>query len=52
MSEDISKIETVIEGLMTLGYTRGEIMVPINKINTSDMDAEEIIKEVLKNLSR
>lgn len=49
--EDMSKVETGIDALMSLGYTRGEVMETINKIDISDMETEDIIKKVLRNLS-
>lgn len=49
--QDMSKVETGIDALMSLGYTRGEIMETINKMDISKMETEDIIKGVLQNLS-
>lgn len=48
---DTNDINTAIHGLMSLGYTRGEISKVLRKIDTSSLDTEEIIKESLKRLS-
>ena len=50
--EDISEVDTAIYGLMSLGYTRGEIVKVINKIDTNNVTAEDIIREVLKQLAK
>ena len=50
--EDTSRVETAIHGLMSLGYTRSEIFKVLNKMDTSNMDTEDIIREVLKRLSK
>ncbi|NMB07430.1 MAG: Holliday junction branch migration protein RuvA [Tissierellia bacterium] len=50
--EDTNEINTAIHGLMSLGYTRSEIIQVINKINTEDLNAEDIIRESLKRLSK
>lgn len=50
--EDTSEVETAIHGLMSLGYTKGEILRVIDKIDTSNIDTEDIIREVLKRLSK
>lgn len=44
--------EIAIGGLMSLGYTRNEIMKALNKIDINNMVAEDIIREVLKKLSK
>lgn len=49
---DTNEINTAIHGLMSLGYTRGEIIKVINKINTEALNAEDIIRESLKRLSK
>jgi len=50
--EDTNEINTAIHGLMSLGYTRGETMKSIKKINTENLNAEDIIREGLKILSK
>ena len=50
--EGVDMVETAIRGLMSLGYTRGEIQRVLNKIDTSSMDTEDIIRETLKRLSK
>ncbi len=51
--EDSNDVNTAIHALMSLGYTRGgEITQAIRKIDTVNMDAEEIIREGLKRLSK
>ena len=47
-----NKVETAIHGLMSLSYTRGEIVRVLAKMDTSIMETEEIMKEVLKRLSK
>lgn len=49
---DNDKVNTAIHGLISLGYTMGEIRGVIAKIDTSHMDTEEIIREALKGLSK
>lgn len=46
------KVNTAIHGLMSLGYTRIEITQAIRKIDTNDMNTEEIIREALRRLSK
>ena len=41
-----------IAALQVLGYTRKEIEKVLDKINTKDLELEEIIKEALKYLAR
>lgn len=41
-----------IEALVSLGYTRREIMLALSKINTNDLETEDIIKNALKMLAR
>ena len=50
--DDSTDVETAIHGLLTLGYTRSEVRRALNRIDTSNMDTEEIIREVLKKLSK
>lgn len=50
--DDSTDVETAIHGLMSLGYTRSEVRRALNRIDTSNMDTEEIIREVLKKLSK
>ena len=47
-----SDSNVLCNGLMSLGYTRGEIQRVLNKIDTSSMDTEDIIRETLKRLSK
>ncbi|QQY80858.1 Holliday junction DNA helicase subunit RuvA [Keratinibaculum paraultunense] len=49
---DNSDINIAINGLISLGYTRKEIDWALNKLDISSMDTEDIIKEVLRRLSR
>lgn len=48
---DSNNINTAIHGLMSLGYTRGEITRIIKNIDVNNLGAEEIIRESLKRLS-
>lgn len=41
-----------IEALVSLGYTRSEILLVMNKINTNELETEDIIKNALKLLAR
>lgn len=50
--ESVDDVETAIHGLMSLGYTRAEILKVVKKIDTNKMDTEDIIREVLKRLSK
>ena len=50
--EDTNKVEGAIHGLMSLGYTRGEVFKALNSIDTSNISTEDIIREVLKKLSK
>jgi len=50
--EDRNDINAAIHGLMSLGYTRGEISRVIRKIDTNNLDTESIIRESLKKLSK
>lgn len=47
----IGDIEAAISGMMSLGYTRGEILKVIGKIDTANMSTEDIMKEALRRLS-
>nr|WP_246566704.1 Holliday junction branch migration protein RuvA [Tissierella simiarum] len=44
--------DEAINGLMFLGYSRNEIDKVLRKIDTSKMSTEDIIREVLKKLSK
>ena len=46
------EIEMAIHGIMSLGYSKGEVLKVIDKIDTRGMAAEDIIREVLKRLSK
>lgn len=50
--EDNSEVQVAIHGLMSLGYTRGEIMKILDRIDISGLGTEDIIREVLKRLSK
>lgn len=50
--KNTGEAQMAIHGLMSLGYTRGEIMRVMDKIDTSDKNTEDIIREVLKRLSK
>lgn len=45
-------IEGAIQGVMSLGYTRGEIRKVLNQMDFKELDTEAIIREVLKRLSK
>ncbi|HHV46040.1 MAG TPA: Holliday junction branch migration protein RuvA [Tissierellia bacterium] len=45
-------VEAAIEGLMSLGYTKGEVLKALGNLDLSQMKAEHIIKEALKRLSK
>lgn len=45
-------VQLAIDGVMTLGYTRGEVYSIIKQLDISSMDTEQIIREVLKRLSK
>lgn len=45
-------IDIAVNGLMSLGYTRNEIEWVLNKMDISNMDTEDIIREVLRKLSK
>ncbi|NLX62567.1 MAG: Holliday junction branch migration protein RuvA [Tissierellia bacterium] len=49
-SED--HLQIAIEGMMSLGYTKGEILNVIKGMDVSQMDAEDIIREALKRFSK
>ncbi|WP_077367258.1 Holliday junction branch migration protein RuvA [Anaerosalibacter sp. Marseille-P3206] len=49
---DDNCIEEAINALMVLGYTKKEIDRVLFKIDTEDLDTEEIIKSALKRLSK
>lgn len=44
-------VEIAINGIMSLGYTRGEVLKITNKMDTMGICTEDIMKEVLKRLS-
>ena len=46
------EIKIAIDGIMSLGYSKGEVLKIINQINTDGMAAEGIIREALKRLSK
>ena len=45
-------VQLAIDGVMTLGYTRGEVYRIIKDLDINSMDTEQIIREVLKRLSK
>lgn len=45
-------VEAAMEGLISLGYTKGEILKALGNLDLSQMNAEQIIREALKRLSR
>ncbi|SHD76884.1 Holliday junction branch migration protein RuvA [Schnuerera ultunensis] len=49
---DNDEVEIAIDGIMSLGYSRNEVIKVINKIDTSKMVTEDIIREVLKRISK
>lgn len=49
--EHTGDIEAAISGMMSLGYTRGEILRVIAKIDIGNMSTEDIMKEALRRLS-
>lgn len=52
LDNTISDDNEAIEALVSLGYTRSEIMLAFNKINTNELETEDIIKNALKLLAR
>ena len=49
---DDDEVEIAIHGIMSLGYSRNEVLKVVNKMDTSKMVTEDIIREVLKRLSK
>ena len=47
-----NEVHIAISGLISLGYTRGEIMKALNNIGTEGLKAESIIRSVLNKLSK
>ncbi len=45
-------VQLAIDGIMTLGYSKGEVLQIIKQIDINTMDTEDIIREVLKRLSK
>lgn len=45
-------LQVAIEGMITLGYTKGEVMKAIGNLDISQMDTEQIIREALRRLSK
>jgi len=45
-------VQLAIDGIMSLGYSKGEVYTIIKQLDPSHMDAEQIIREVLKRLSK
>ncbi|WP_236915207.1 Holliday junction branch migration protein RuvA [Clostridium sp. Cult2] len=50
--KDNNEVEIAINGIMSLGYSRNEVLKVIKKMDTSNMVTEDIIREVLKRLSK
>lgn len=50
--KDNNEVEIAINGIMSLGYSRNEVLKIIKKMDTSNMVTEDIIREVLKRLSK
>ena len=48
---DTGNIEAAVHGMISLGYTRGEILGAMNKMDITDMSTEDIMRQVLKRLS-
>lgn len=46
-----NNVEVAIEGMMSLGYTKREVLNVIKNMDLNKMDAEQIIREALKRLS-
>lgn len=46
-----NNVEVAIEGMMSLGYTKREVLNAIKNLDLKGMDAEQIIREALKRLS-
>lgn len=44
--------EVAIQGIMSLGYTRGEVIKVLKQIELRELDTEGIIREALKRLSK
>lgn len=45
-------IQLAIDGIMSLGYSKGEVYKIIKQLDTTHMDEEQIIREVLRRLSK
>ncbi|HSH36428.1 Holliday junction branch migration protein RuvA [Schnuerera sp.] len=50
--EDNDEADIAIHGIMSLGYSRGEVMKVMRKLDTTKMVTEDIIREALKLLSK
>lgn len=50
--ENKNKVDMAIHGLMSLGYTRAEVLKALNSIDTANISTEDIIRMVLKKLSK
>lgn len=51
-SQDNNEVNDAIDALISLGFTKSEIVVKINKIDTKDLTSSQIISLLLKELSR
>lgn len=49
---DEDHLQVAIEGMMSLGYTKGEVLKVVRDLDISQMDTEQIIREALKRLSK
>jgi len=50
--KDEDNLQIAIEGMMSLGYTKGEVLKVVKDLDISQMDAEQIIREALKRFSK
>lgn len=50
--KDEDNLQIAIEGMMSLGYTKGEVLKVVKDLDISQMDAEQIMREALKRFSK
>ena len=48
--ESSSELSDAMDALIVLGFSRADVMVALRGVNTSSMNAEEIIKTAMKKL--
>lgn len=50
--DESNDLEIALQGMVSLGYTRGEVLKAIKNLDVNQMNTEEIIREALKRLSK